>query len=106
MTQLRLTHSDNGKTVDLTSDTRLVLVLAENPTTGYRWAIDPIEPPVVALVRNEYTIDPIVGYGSGGTRQLELRVVRPGEVRLSLKLVREWDPTAIAMRFSVIVRAP
>jgi len=104
MTELRLTHSDNGKTIDLTPDTRLVLVLAENPSTGYRWAVDPIEPPVVALVSNEYTLDPGVGFPGGGMRQLEFRVVRPGEVRLSLRLMREWDPSMIAMRFAVILR--
>jgi inhibitor of cysteine peptidase len=104
MIQLRLTQSDNGKTIDLTPDSRLVLVLAENPSTGYRWAIDPIEPPVVALVSNEYTLDPSVGFPGGGTRQLAFRVVRSGEVRLSLRLVRDWDPSAIALRFAAILR--
>lgn len=106
MSQLRLTQSDNGKTIELTADMRLILVLDENPSTGYRWALDPIEPAVVALVSNEYTLDPNVGFPGGGTRQLEFRVVRSGEVRLSLRLVRQWDPTAIALRFTVIVRAP
>lgn len=104
MTQLRLTQSDNGKTIKLAADTNLILVLAENPSTGYRWAIDPIEPPVVALVSNEYTLDPSVGFPGGGTRQLEFRIVGSGEVRLSLRLVRAWEPTAIALRFTVIVK--
>jgi inhibitor of cysteine peptidase len=104
MTQLQLTMSDNGKTIDLAPGTRLVLMLMENPSTGYRWAIDPIEPPVVELLSNEYTLDPGVGFPGGGTRQLDFRVVRSGEVRLSLRLVRQWDPSSIAQRFVVILR--
>lgn len=104
MTQLQLTMSDNGKTIDLAPSMHLALVLMENPSTGYRWEIDRIEPPVVELLSDEYTLDPGVGFPGGGTRQLDFHAVRSGEVRLSLRLVRPWDPSSIAQRFVVILR--
>jgi len=103
MTRLQLTNSDNGKTLDLPRDTQLVLALDENPSTGYRWTVDPVQPPLLVLLSDEYMIKPAVGYGGGGIRQLVFRPVKSGEVLLSLRLTRAWDES-IALRFAVSVK--
>ena len=102
MTQIQLTQSDDGKTLHLALGTSLRVSLAENPTTGYRWTIDPIEPPVIALLRDQYTIAPAVGLGGGGTRHFLFRAVRSGEARLSLRHVQAWAPSS-AMNLVVVL---
>ena len=49
MSTITLTRADDGRTVDLSPGDTLVLRLAENPTTGYQWALDAGSDDVLAL---------------------------------------------------------
>jgi inhibitor of cysteine peptidase len=104
MTTLQLASSDNGKAFDLTLGAQLVVALEENPTTGYRWSIDPVQPPVIALMGDDYTINAGAGMGGGGVRRFVFRVVEPGETQLSLRLARQWDEQSVARRFVALLR--
>ena len=46
---LRLDENHNGGSVDLVVGETFELSLAENPTTGYRWQVDPAPPPVLGV---------------------------------------------------------
>ena len=101
MTPLQLTMADNGKRVELTMNTHLLVALDENPITGYCWTIDSIQPLAIMLVNEEYTNNPNVGYG--GIRQFTFHTVQSGAVRLSFKLTHGSNQS-IAGRYTVFLR--
>ncbi len=103
MTRLELTSADNGKTIEISPDTTLGVSLDENPTTGYRWSIDPVQPLLIIAEGDEYMIHAGGGLGGAGVRQFVFRATRSGELRLSLRLVRAWDQS-VAARFAVMLK--
>jgi inhibitor of cysteine peptidase len=95
------TQQDNGRTLSLRVGHTATLSLPENATTGYRWAIDSIDPTVIALSEGQprYPSGPP---GSGGHMEWALTATAPGSTDLRLKLWRPWEGDAsIAERFSV-----
>ena len=49
-----LTSADNGRTVDLRVGDQVTLRLPENPSTGYRWAVDAADASLVEIQEGEY----------------------------------------------------
>lgn len=82
-----LTVQDSGKFVRVGRGETLTLRLAENPTTGYRWAVDSGGGLEQVNDRNEGG----GGIGAGGVRVLEFRARRAGQHDLRLKHWREWE---------------
>jgi len=80
----------------------LVLELAENPTTGYRWQVPPDAQAV--LISEEYLPPVSSAAGAGGKRILKLRVAVAGEHVIRLQLRREWE-TAAQETFEIRFRA-
>ncbi len=78
--------------------------LEENPSTGYRWAVDRVDTGVVALKSAEFTPRSEGVMGSPGTRVFRFKVVAPGETELTLKEWRSWQgDDSIVARFAVSV---
>jgi inhibitor of cysteine peptidase len=73
----------------------LVLELAENPTTGYRWQVPPDAP--AALISDEYLPPLSSAAGAGGKRILKFGVALAGEHAIRLQLRREWETSAQEM---------
>jgi inhibitor of cysteine peptidase len=99
-----LTRADHETTVELQPGTTAVVELEENPTTGFRWAIEQPLPAGISLLDSDYAPggDAV---GGGGLRQFRLRADAPGSGVLSLKLWREWAGDAsVVDRFRVTVR--
>lgn len=91
MRTVTISETDNGKSLALGLGDDIVLTLAENPTTGYRWQLDSPPGLIVSVTGDSFT--PGSGQiGGGGTRTFSLRALRAGAARLSLKLKRSWDP--------------
>jgi inhibitor of cysteine peptidase len=88
-----LTRAEDGRTVTARPGDEIVVRLAENATTGYRWEVDRAEGPILP-VADEYHLDPDVQFGSGGTRELRLRATGPGTARLELKHWQPWEGEA------------
>jgi len=76
----------------------LTVVLAENPTTGYRWHAE-IDATALRLIDDRY-LGPAEPRGAAGTRRLTLRPLRAGPVHLRVVLRRPWEQAA-AERFDV-----
>lgn len=93
---LHLTEADNGRSVDVRIGDEITLALPENPTTGYRWAIDGLDARLLNLTEQPYTPDS-PALGSGGTAQWVLRPIAPGVTTLKLKQWRPWegDPSIV-----------
>jgi inhibitor of cysteine peptidase len=71
----------------------LSVVLAENPTTGYRWHAE-IDPRTLQQTGDSYQghTEP---RGAGGIRRLTFRVLRAGPAHLRVVKRRAWEDTAV-----------
>jgi len=83
--------------MQLTIDQECVVRLPANPSTGYQWVLQPVDPPVVQLVgAAEYvavavpSVPPRVG--QGGEVVFRLRAVATGDVTLRWDYRRSWEP--------------
>ncbi|NBD33988.1 MAG: hypothetical protein GVY17_13735 [Cyanobacteria bacterium] len=109
MSPLMMTEADQGKTFTVSSGNLIMIKLAENPTTGYRWAITPSDPDVVALQSSEFSLAKNAGIGSGGERRFVLQAKAPGRVTLQLKKLRSWageDSVMQALQLNLQVIPP
>ncbi len=102
VSQLTITQADRGKTFTVRRGDAIAIELAENPTTGYRWAIDKIDSQVLELQNSEFSLPENAGIGGGGERIFTFRTKATGITRLQLK---EWRPRSgdrsIVQRFNV-----
>jgi len=99
---ITLTRADNGNAVALRVGDRLVLRLEENPTTGYRWALDTHDENVVSLQHQEYATSPHAAVGGGGHRSWTFIAQKVGTDTLHLKLWRAWEgEPSVTRRFTV-----
>lgn len=83
--------ADNGQTVTMAAGDMLQLMLAENPTTGYTWAIVTNDEAVLAPSGEpayEVESDAI---GAGGTKTFMFQAVAPGTSLLQLVNARPWE---------------
>ena len=99
---ITLTQGDNGKTIELAVGEKLVIRLAENPTTGYRWAVEPggegfFDPP-----GSEFVQTPDAKIGEGGIRVFSFEAIKPGKSSLAIKHWRAWQgESSVTARFRV-----
>jgi inhibitor of cysteine peptidase len=104
MSELRLTHADDGQTRKIPKNDYLVIELEENPTTGYRWAIDVVDDDVLVLRSSELILPPDPMIGGGGTRVFSFEAKAVGTTPIRLKKWREWEgDDSVIDRFGVTV---
>jgi len=99
-----LTSADNGRSLDVHAGDTIVITLAENPTTGYRWELAPSDGRVVKLVFDRFEMAPDPAVGSGGTHEFHVAAKAPGRAAIELGLRRSWTPDQPPLEsFSVTV---
>jgi inhibitor of cysteine peptidase len=83
-----------GERVHVRVGDEVVLRLPENPSTGYRWQL---EPPHGSLeLADDAYVRPRDGaVGSGGERHFTLRATNSGQAEIQLRLARSWERQAI-----------
>ena len=102
VSQLTITQADRGKTFTVRRGDRIVIKLAENPTTGYEWAIDNIDSKAIKLEDSELSLPENAGLGAGGERIFTFQTKATGISRLQLKEWRSWlGDRSIIQRFEV-----
>lgn len=87
--------SRNNETVALSVGASLAIVLSENPSTGYRWQIDPAQSTNLAIVR---VVD--AGYqaatngliGAPGSHHWRIETQAPGKATITFVYLRPWQP--------------
>jgi inhibitor of cysteine peptidase len=100
MVTTRIGPSSDGKVVTLVAGAVLELVLPENPTTGYRWVLDP-PPTGSSLVDDRLELgDSSPAPGAAATHVFAVVVERTGT--LHARLGREWESEP-AQHFTVRV---
>jgi predicted secreted protein/putative hemolysin len=87
-----LTEADNGKTENITQNTRFAVVLAENPTTGFMW--NATLSPGLELQSSDYRQSdaPSGMVGVGGTRTWVIIAKDLGDQKFSAVYKRSWEP--------------
>ena len=86
---LKIAPTD-GDVVHVTPGDVVEVHLPENPTTGYRWAVE-AKPDLVEQVDASEPPSSLGAPGAGTTRVLAFRVCAAGEEPLRLRLARAWE---------------
>ncbi|MEP7310301.1 MAG: protease inhibitor I42 family protein [Acidobacteriota bacterium] len=99
-----LTEADNGKDIDVHVGDTIVLRLAENPTTGFRWAFEELDTAAISAKEGDHTHS-AEAVGSGGEMTWRLVPAAPGSTPIKLKLWRHWEgDTSVRKRFAVTLK--
>ena len=85
--------TDSGTTCDLTAGESFEVRLAENPTTGYTWAVLKIPEGLLRLETESLETEPADPRiaGRGGTKVFVFKALQPGSGELVLRLRRPWE---------------
>jgi inhibitor of cysteine peptidase len=104
---LRVDEHRNGRTVKLAVGELLEIVLAENPTTGFRWHLTEAGAPQCVLKHDAYEPEGEGVPGKGGVHRWKFEAAEPGAGRIELVYRRSWEQDASpgrAFRLQVEVR--
>lgn len=90
-----LTVADNGRAVVMEPGQDLVISLASNPTTGYRWEVLDVDEAILRQEAEAEFVAPDTGQtpvaGAGGTETFRFRAEGSGETELELVYRRPWE---------------
>lgn len=105
MAEVKLTLADQGKSIQVRPGDQIIVRLGENPTTGYGWAVEQLDPDVVTPVGSDYEPASNSGVGGGGERTFTFTAVKAGSSPIQLKLWRKWEgDKSIRQRFEVTIQ--
>ena len=99
---LTLGFGSNGHTYTVAPQTRIVVTLPSNATTGYHWqlAAEP-NPHVVKLVSHRYVAPKTKRVGAAGKEIWRFRAVGAGTARLRLTYVQAGKTNSVGRHYSV-----
>lgn len=98
--------SETPQPVVMAQGQQCTLQLRSNPTTGYGWALLPIESERVRLLGSEFVrearaVNEPPRVGAGGVERFRLEAGQVGEVTLHWVYRRPWQPDEVAQRFEL-----
>ena len=92
---VEIDKSYDGREVTLSVGDVAELTLAENPTTGYRWAFAAKPEPACKIVSD--TFEPGTSApGAGGTHRWQFQAVSSGSGTVEMQYRRSWEKDAAA----------
>jgi len=102
---ITLTQANNSQSIEVQTGDIISIRLDENPTTGYRWKLEPDNQGVLELTQSEFVQDASAGVGGGGQHIFTFKALKAGTVSLNLKNWREWEgDRAIIAHFVATVK--
>lgn len=104
MREVTISESDHGRLVEVAPDDRVAVQLPENPSTGYRWELEPPDDAVLRLETDTLRPPTTSAPGAGGIRVLEFRAQSAGLARIRLRLRRPWESEHAQGTLEVTVR--
>ena len=105
VSELTLTQADKGKSITVQQGDVVLIRLPENPTTGYRWAVEEIDEDILNLEDSGFALPSDVGIGGGGERTLRFIAKSTGTTHLELELRREWEvDTPASQRYGLMIQ--
>jgi len=104
MAEMTLTEANTGQQLGALPGDEIVIRLAENPTTGYRWQLANVDGPIEPA-GDSFELAPNPQIGSGGVREFRFRAVGPGAAHLELKHLQAWEgERSVDRRFAADIR--
>jgi inhibitor of cysteine peptidase len=104
MKTISLTEKANGSRIEVSTGATIQISLPENPTTGFRWAIDRQDEGILTAATPEYFLNEGPGIGGGGVRRFTFNSVGTGEAVVALKNWRDWEGEGTVIdRFQVTI---
>jgi inhibitor of cysteine peptidase len=101
---ITLTQAAQGSTVDVTVGQSVAVDLPENASTGYRWAVDHIDPALAEAAEGQPRY-PASGVGAAGHAVWTFTAKAPGSAEIVLKRWRSWEGEAgVVERFRFTMR--
>jgi inhibitor of cysteine peptidase len=101
---LHVDESQNETEIVLQPGENLEIQLNENPTTGFRWALESVGAPACILVEDSYENSTVMP-GAGGSHRWQFQAKQIGEGRIELRYRRAWEGQGAGTRiFSLRVR--
>ena len=88
-------EDDNGQSVTMSVGDMLQLMLAENPTTGYTWAIVTNDEDVLAPSGEPAYEVESEAIGAGGTKTFMFQALAPGTSVLQMVNARQWETAVV-----------
>jgi len=108
--EITLSESDPGRTIDVNPGQRLAIRLNSNRTTGYRWELAaPAAGVLTKLGEPSYTAEATAAgaAGGGGIETWSFEASRSGEERLLFEYRRPWErdlPATQTVSYTISVR--
>jgi inhibitor of cysteine peptidase len=102
--RMNLTAQDSGRSLNVALHVTLVIELAENPTTGFRWQVLETGAPVLRLGNDSFRRGSSAAVGAGGTRVLEFSTESAGAASLRIGYARPSDPASLKNEFLLHVQ--
>jgi inhibitor of cysteine peptidase len=104
MTTYTLDQADQGGSFEIHPGDLLEIHLAENPTTGFRWAVAAVNEQVLHAQGSTYTPTSGAGVGGSGERVFTFAATTAGVSPLAFKLWRDWlGDASITQRYQVTI---
>jgi inhibitor of cysteine peptidase len=88
MAEILVTQAQNGSNLGISAGDVVVVRLAENPTTGYRWQMD--ASPGLTLTGDQFSSSS-TSAGAGGERIWRFASSASGIFRIEASLRRAWE---------------
>jgi inhibitor of cysteine peptidase len=99
---IEINLAQNGGSVDIALGESFEIRLPENPTTGYRWQLQPSE--LTNFDLEEDTFERSRGaYGAGGVRHWRFRARKAGVTHLDMEYRRSWE-SQVTETFRITIR--
>jgi inhibitor of cysteine peptidase len=91
---LEISKNQNGGEVEVKLGESFEVRLAENPTTGYRWAIRGSGVPCLKVEEDTFEPPGSGALGAGGARRWRFGTVQEGIADLVMEYRRSWEKRA------------
>jgi inhibitor of cysteine peptidase len=106
MSEVTVNEGQAGRSVEARPGDRVVVLLEENPTSGYRWDVDRLDGQLLDVQSSDFVPADDSQLGGGGTRRVTLLVKSTGSSDVALKLWRDWEGEgSVSRRFDVTIEA-
>jgi inhibitor of cysteine peptidase len=89
--EVTVSESDHGRLVEVARDSRIVVRLFENPSTGYRWELEPPEDTALKFETDTHLPPATSVPGAGGIRVFKFRAQSAGIALIQLRCRRPWE---------------
>ena len=89
---VKISETDNGKSISVSVGNQLEVSLSGNPTTGYSWEVKSVDATILEQVGEpQFSSDNPNLVGSGGIQTFTFDVKKSGSVTLELIYHRPWE---------------